>query len=223
MDTIRDFISWGVIAIGSISGVGLLIRHLAQAKVNFYFDKRLKAYEHNLAIITKNAEYDISKKLFDFEAYASKKHAVYPELYSLILESRSNLLRFRTKFDLEIRDSKKDLDEATLRPLFYKKMREASTKRFEACDYFYKNELYVSKEVSMIYEEILEDQLLFELSMVNSFGENIRSDSWRDASSRLIIVDDEHFEEIYDKVNILKEIIYKELSYTHYEKEEALS
>lgn len=230
MEEIYKYTGWffaiivgGIGGIGGIGGVRLLINHFAQARVKFYFDKQLEEHKHSLAIITKNAEYDISKKLFDFEAYASKKHTVYPELYSLILESRSELSRFRFKFDMEIRESKKDLDETTLRPLFYKKMSEASAKRREAYNYFYKNELYLSKEVSIAYEEILDDQQTFELLMVSSFGKNIRSDRWRDASSRLIIVGDEHLMGINAKINILKEIIYRELSYTHYEKEEALS
>lgn len=219
MEWIYKYISVAAV----ISALGLLIRYLIQKKIDSYFNKQLEQYKQELTIITENAKYDISKKLFDFEAYASKKHAVYPELYSLVLESWDALARFRYKFDIQSIESKKNSDEDTLLSLFYSELYKTADKHTEAFNYFYKNELYLSKETAMACKIALDEQTLFRERIENSFDKNRENDKWKNRFHRLIDVSEEDFNETADKMNELKEVIYKELSHAHFEKEEAKS
>lgn len=223
MEAIREFINWSVI----IVGIWALIRYLIQKKIESYFNKQLENYKKELAVLTENAKYDISKKLFDFEAYASKKHAVYPELYSLAFETWTELKWFRFSFDAGIADSKKDLDADKLISYFHEKLEPITEKISDAYNYFYKNELYLSKNTATAYEEVLRSQSIFIQRIANSFYRNYRGNDWKDPTFWLITLDQEDFDKVDEKVRILKETIYKELSYTHFEeakkKEEALS
>lgn len=212
--------------IGGVGGVGLLINHFAQARVKFYFDKQLDQHRHNLAIITKHAEYDISKKLYDFEAYASKKHEIYPELYRLAAETWHEILRFRYKFDTEIKSSMRGLDGEELVEYFYERIAPLTIKNLDAYEYVFKNELYLSKNVSIAYNEALSEQADFTKRIDISFQRNYKKDDWRDSDFWSIDIDEE-IAKADEKMRILKETIYEELSYTHSEeaekKEEALS
>src|SRR4051794_21172355 len=69
-----------------IAGLGFLIKYLIQKKIDSYFNTKLEDHKKELAVMTEKAKYNISRKLFDFEAYAIKKHTIYPELYQLVFE-----------------------------------------------------------------------------------------------------------------------------------------
>ena len=165
----------------------------------------------------KNAEYDLSKKLYDFEAYASKKHAVYPELYSLLFEPWIELSLFRHKFDLHIAHSKKDLDRDTLKSRFNDELHPIVQKLPNVSKYFYKNELYLSKNATAAYNEAFKELADLAANIYLNFRKNSRNDNWQDPSFSLIDIDEEELQRAERKINILKEIIYKELSYTHSE------
>ena len=53
MEWFNEYIGWGIIAIGGITGIGFLIRHLAETKVNHYFNKQLDQHKHNLDVMAK--------------------------------------------------------------------------------------------------------------------------------------------------------------------------
>lgn len=226
MEAIRDLISWGVIILGCITGIGFLIRYLIQKKIDSYFNKKLETHKQELAIITEHAKYDISKKLYDFEAYASKKHEIYPELYRRASETWHEILRFRYKFDTEIKFSMRGLDGEELVEYFYEKIAPLTIKNLDAYEYVFKNELYLSKNVSIAYNEALNEQADFTKRIDNSFQRNYKNDDWQDCDFWSIDIDEE-IAKADEKMCILKEIIYEELSYTHSEetekKEEALS
>ena len=232
MEEFYKYFSWFfVIVVGGIGGVRLLINHLIQTKIKLYFDKQLEEYKNELAIITKNAEYDISKKLFDFEAYASKKHTVYPELYSLAFESWSELSLFNHRFDLEILGSRNDLDTNTLKSHFHNEFMPTSEKLAKAYRYFYKNELYLSKDAAIVCNESLEALRICGREIGISFRSN-SNDIERQRQVRqfspLIDVDEKYLRDAEEKIHMLKETIREELSYSHSEKpteqkEEALS
>lgn len=223
MEWIYKYVSWAAI----ISGIGFLIKYLIQKKIDSYFGKKLEDHKQELAIITEKAKYDISRKLFDFEAYASKKHIVYPELYSIMFELGSEMSKFRFKFDIDTESSKKDLDNSELRSLFFEKIGPTVDRIPKAQDYFYKNELYLSKSTAAAYDEAMTTQLDCINKIVMSFLKNIKDDDWQDPSFCLINISEEDLEKAEEKIRILKETIYKELSYTHAEeiteKEKALS
>ena len=205
-----------------IVGLWVLIRYLIQKKIDSYFNKKLENYKQELAIITENAKYDISKKLYDFEAYASKKHAVYPELYRLVFEPWKDLTRFRFRFDIDIMHSKHDLKDRELQHLFYKQVNAIVSKSSAAHDYFRKNELYLSKNTVKAYEIATSTHNIFLRKIIKAFDINRKNDNWRDPSFQLIGLDffDEDYVKGDDKLELLKETIYKELSYTHSEETE---
>jgi uncharacterized membrane-anchored protein YhcB (DUF1043 family) len=213
----NEYVGWGFIVIGVITGVGLLIRYLAETKVNYYFNKQLDQHKHNLDIITKNIEYGISKKLYDFEAYASKKHTVYPELYSLTFGFWQEISRFRSRFDRDIKFSKNDMNKETLEQHFYEKIQPLVEKIPKVYDYFYKNELYLSKATAEVYEKAMHAQIYFIDKIIDSFNSNLENSNWQDSSFSLIKIKEEDYDKVDDKIYLLKEIIYKELSYTHSE------
>lgn len=223
MEWIYKYISWGFFIGGSITAIGFLIRYLIQKKIDSYFNKQLEQYKQELSIISENIKYDINRKLFDFEAYASKKHTVYPELYRLLLESWDDISSIRFNFDIDIMFIKTDLDTCTLASRFYKEMKIFATKLDEAHDYFRKNDLYLSREASVACTKAFRGQSVFQRLVMDSFAENSLGDKWKDISFRLINVDTEHSDKVKDNILELKEILYKELSHANFVKEEALS
>lgn len=227
---IMDWISASINLLALAGILVFSIKHLIQKKIDSYFNTKLEDHKKDLAVLTENAKYDISKKLYDFEAYASKKHSVYPELYSLAFESWSELTQFTYRFDEDIMDLRKDLNVETLESYFDEEFRKTTKTLFKAYDYLYKNELYLSKDVTMVYNEALEAQLKCGREVGISFRGNL-DDVERQRNdcqfSPLINIDEAYLYDAEEKVRILKETIYKELSYTHFEeskkKEEALS
>lgn len=217
MDTIRDYISWSVIIGGSITFIGFLIRYLIQKKIDSYFNTKLENHKKELAVLTENAKYDISKKLFDFEAYASKKHTVYPELYSLTFGFWQEISRFRSRFDRDIKFSKNDMNKETFEQHFYEKIQPLVEKIPKVYDYFYKNELYLSKATAEVYEKAMHAQINFIDKIIDSFNSNLENSNWQDSSFSLIKIKEEDYDNVDNKIYLLKEIIYKELSYTHSE------
>lgn len=206
-----------------IVGLGFLFRYLIQKKIDSYFNKQLEQYKQELTIITENVKYDINKKLFDFEAYASKKHTIYPQVYQLVSESWNEILQFRYRFDIEVKISMRDLNSDELLSYFYEKLLPITGKNSNAYKYVFKEDLYLSNEVSSAYAEALDAQSEFLEIIKNSFHRNYKNVNWDDPDFWLIEVDDEVYNKASEKVRTLKQIIYKELSYTHHEKEEALS
>ena len=202
-----------------IAALWFLVRYLIQKKIDSYFNKRLETYKQELTIITENAKYDISKKLYDFEAYASKKHVVYPELYSLAFEPWRELSGFRYGFDRDIKHSKKDMDEKELDICFHEALMPITDKISVAYSYFYKNELYLSRSAAIVFEDAMFAQIIFASKIMDSFERNITGD-WRDSSFLLIDIDNEDYERAEKKFVILKEVVYRELSYTHSENTE---
>ncbi|MFP7479484.1 hypothetical protein [Terribacillus saccharophilus] len=61
-----------------------LIKKYIEAKVKHGFDKGLEDHKHDLQLLTKEVEYDYQRRIHDFSLFSSKKHEVYPQLYSLI-------------------------------------------------------------------------------------------------------------------------------------------
>lgn len=212
---------------GIITAAGFLIKYLIQKKIDSYFNKKLETYKQELAVITENAKYDISKKLFDFEAYASKKHAVYPELYAITFEFWSELTKFTYKFDLSTEFSKENMDRDAFEKLFYKALRQITAKLPEVQNYFWKNELYLSKDMSKAFEDVLYSQRNFLNKILDSFQKNIKNDNWQDRSFKLVKIPDDDFKRHKETMQVLKDTVYRELSYTHSEemteKEEGLS
>lgn len=219
MEWIYKYISWGAIIAGSITGIGFLIKYLIQKKIDSYFTKKIETYKQELAIITENAKYDMSKKLFDFEAYASKKHEVYPELYRAAFEPWDRLSNFKFIIERNSGDIELDLDDGSLEIRFDEEFMPIMRGLVIAYDYFYMNELYLSENTAKAYRETLE--VLQELArrtheIFYNFYANI-ADINEHTYTYILENDGEDKVKAEEKIQILKGVIYKELSYTHSE------
>lgn len=179
-------------AVAIISGIGFLIRYLIQKKIDSYFSTKLEKYKQDLNLLTEQTKYDLNKKMFDFEAFASQKHSIYPELYR-------RLFAIWWDFNEYINCIKSDNPNITL---FDEKSMRVNSNQEEAIRYYKEVELYLSKEVaskSWTYLITLQNQILT-VEPTSDWG----------------IVRRSH-DEILDKLNLLKEQLHKELSYSHFE------
>lgn len=200
-----------------IGGLGFLIKYSIQRKVDTYFNaelenhkqelnKKLEDHKKELAVMTEKAKYDISRKLFDFEAYAIKKHTIYPELYQRLFEIQQQFIKFteNTKRFILIKESDKK-DE-----IFFREIDQLEVKIINAEDYFNKNELFLSKSVTSNYIETMS-------VIKNLFSSYIRYYVY---NQTLLGDFSENTEKMDAKIMLLKESIYKELSYSHFEETE---
>ncbi|MDF9558752.1 hypothetical protein P5774_26340, partial [Bacillus tropicus] len=80
MDWIYRYISITAV----IGGLGFLIKYLIQRKIDSYFNHRLEQHKQELAALTESIKYNLGKKMFDYEAYTSKKHLIYHDIYKEI-------------------------------------------------------------------------------------------------------------------------------------------
>lgn len=202
-----------------IAASWFLIRYLIQKKVDSYFNKRLETYKHELAIITENAKYDINKKLFDFEAYAAKRHSVYPELYRAAFEPWDRLSNFNFILKRSSSDIETDLDNRSIEIRFDEEFTPIMRGLAIAYDYFYMNELYLSESTAKAYGETLEalrDLAVETHEVFYNFYTNIADVNERDYTY-ILDNDGEIKMKAKEKIQTLKGVIYKELSYTHSE------
>ncbi|MDR4928927.1 hypothetical protein [Peribacillus simplex] len=217
MEWIYKYFSFTAVIAGFIGGLGFLIKYSIQRKVDTYFNaelenhkqelnKKLEDHKKELAVMTEKAKYDISRKLFDFEAYAIKKHTIYPELYQRLFEIQQQFIKFteNTKRFIFIKESAKK-DE-----IFFREIDQLDVTIINAEDYFNKNELFLSKSVTSNYIETM--------SVIKKlFSSYI---SYYDTNQTLLGDFSEKTEKIDAKIMSLKESIYKELSYSHFEETE---
>ncbi|MGG3497416.1 hypothetical protein ABES08_16945 [Peribacillus simplex] len=197
-----------------IAGVGFLVKHLIQRKIDSYFNKRLEDHKQELTIMSEKAKYDISKKLFDFEAYATKKHTVYPELYQRVFEFWNEIIVFTQKLDMLIEADKNQHDKISiLDRLGEDGMNEALElfqKSKKTFDYFTMNELFLSREVSISCAKTLKS--------IRKVNTKLQSQLFEDCYNPFLTKGG--ITEIWDEVFSFKEVIYKELSYSHFENTE---
>ena len=217
MEWIYKSFSYTVIIGGFIGGLGFLIKYSIQRKIDIYFNaelenhkqelnKKLEDHKKELAVMTEKAKYDISRKLFDFEAYAIKKHTIYPELYQRLFEIQQQFIKFteNTKRFILI----KELDKKD--EVFFREIDQLEVTIINAEDYFNKNELFLSKSVTSNYIETM--SLIRELHSKYNFHYFYKQSLLVDVSEKR--------EKIDAKIMLLKEVIYEELSYSHFEKTE---
>lgn len=179
-----------------------LVKYLIQKKIDSYFNTKLEDHKKELAVMTEKAKYDISRKLFDFEAYATKKHTVYPELYHRMFEIRRQYAVLTVNMGFSNRTESKE--ETSLKLMAFMKGVDDAIKN--AGEYFNNNELFLSKNVVSIYWETWD--LLMNLQKDFYKREYTSSFAHKEVSK------------VQEKIEILKEAIYKELSYSHFEETE---
>lgn len=183
-----------------IAGFGFLIRYLIQKKIDSYFNKKLEDHKKDLAVLTEKAKYDISKKLFDFEAYAIKKHTIYPVLYQRMFE----ILRLFGALIIKMGPKRPaDLTKEEYSLMLIKNIKEVEGAINNVREYYNYNQLFLSKKV------------------VSAFGDtwdlimNLRKELY-DREYNMSFTQTEVLK-IDEKIELLKEVIYEELSYSHFE------
>ncbi len=155
------------ISILTIIGAGLwvLSRYYIQKKIDSYFHSNLAIHKQELNDLTERTKYDLSKKLFDFEAYAIKKHDVYPVIYNNIVETFNKMKSFQKEIEAEFvleenrcydltNDYQIDFD----RELLYFKFISSSAVREvheNAVEYYSNNELFISESVAIECDHVL--------------------------------------------------------------------
>ncbi|MFB7637676.1 hypothetical protein [Peribacillus butanolivorans] len=170
-----------------IAGLGFLIKYLIQKKIDSYFNTKLEDHKKELAVMTEKAKYDISRKLFDFEVYAIKKHTIYPELYQLVFEVPRKMSVLSYLKEVTLSESFKEVEDAISNLL----------------NYFNKNELFLSKDVASTF--LVTFDLILDLHGYFHMGRENRN----------FILEEVH--KLRKEIEILKEVMYEELSYSHFE------
>ncbi|MFE4812804.1 hypothetical protein ACFQ9Y_16945 [Peribacillus simplex] len=195
-----------------IVAVGFLIKYLIQKKIDSYFNTKLEDHKKELAVMTEKAKYDISRKLFDFEAYATKKHIVYPELYQHVFSRYTEIAEFLIKTQVKyswssdtIHDLTKLSEEKTAELL--SEFTHVLKNSRQSLQYFAENELFLSQEISSQTQEIFGNlQTLAAGLFVDPVYD--KPAIWREMKI------------IQLKMRRLKKEFHKELSYSHFEETE---
>lgn len=225
MEWIYKYIS----ATAIFAGIGVLIRYLIQKKIDSYFNKKIELYKQELNVITENTKYDLSKKLFDFEAYATQKHTIYPQIYKKIQHALLMITDYEVfRKELGTKNSREELkiildnyfggDQLTLKEmnvlldngaeikkdLIRKKLKEATINLAEAADVFSKDILFLSKDTHDIAYETIKD-----LNKIHAFFYKDEYDSPEVS---------ELFLQVHQSILGLKNTMQKELAYSHNEK-----
>jgi hypothetical protein len=183
-----------------IVAIGFLVKYLIQRKIDSYFNKKLEDYKKELAVLTEKAKYDISKKLFDFEAYATKKHTIYPELYQRMFEISRQFDALIIKMGPERPDH---LIKVEYSLMLIKNIKEVEGAINNGREYYNYNQLFLSKKVESAFGDT------WDLIM------NLRKELY-DREYNMSFTQTEVLK-IDEKIEILKEVIYEELSYSHFE------
>ncbi|MDF9592292.1 hypothetical protein P5757_26540 [Bacillus tropicus] len=205
MDWIYRYISITAV----IGGLGFLIKYLIQRKIDSYFNHRLEQHKQELAALTESIKYNLGKKMFDYEAYTSKKHLIYHDIYKEIYSTFSKLIVFH-----ELIEKKFDIKELIKYDLgnqknefFQKKVddyNEVIIQYRKTADCFTQNEIFCSKDVAQKSRDAIRAvQLLMQTLTDPKYYDKVKVNN-----------------ELYEsekRIKELKEIIHKELSYSHFE------
>lgn len=196
-----------------IGGLWLLIKYYIQKKIDSYFNSKLALHKQELNDLTERTRYDLSKRLFDFEAYATKKHEVYPVIYSEIFETLNKMREYQSDIEAEFNlvedcfydltsDEQIDFDQNLLY-YKYKQTYEVHEVHKNAADYYFSNELFFSKSVA------------FECGYVLKLMRNMINCYFDHQYNKPLL--NERLLELERKIDQIKTILHEELSYSHTE------
>ncbi|PRS26917.1 hypothetical protein C6W19_24280 [Bacillus sp. RJGP41] len=200
-----------------IAGLGFLIKYLIQKKIDSYFSTKLEKHKQELAVLTERSKYDISRKLFDFEAYAIKKHTIYPELYQRVNQVWDQLSSFTSNWGENFVEEL-DLDKRNKR--FSLENKEIGKKIVNEFEQFHKEELFLSRDVTSAYWDLLVEMQGFSILLMKNYMMNLETTQTRDKHNSIIgnlMVIEYNVITISGKVDFLRDVMYKELSYSHFE------
>lgn len=199
----RDFMEWiykYFSLTAAIAGLGFLVKYLIQKKIDSYFNKKLEQHKQELAVMTEKAKYDISRKLFDFEAYAIKKHTIYPELYQRMFEISRQFGTLIIKMGPK---RPADLTKEEYSLMLIKNIKEVEGAINNAREYSNYNQLFLSKKVGSAFGDTWD--------LIMKLRKELYDSEYDMSFTRTEVL------KIDEKRELLKEVIYEELSYSHFE------
>ena len=59
--------------------------------IDNYFKEKLEDYKHDLQLITKKVDFDYQRQIHDFNLFSNKKHEIYAELYSQLVNANNEV------------------------------------------------------------------------------------------------------------------------------------
>lgn len=83
-----------------VVSVGYVGKYLFAKYMDNQFAKRMEKYKHELGLYSEQVKFDLQRKIQDFGLYTNKRHAIYPELYKMYLESFGAIFNSGGKFVL---------------------------------------------------------------------------------------------------------------------------
>jgi len=172
------------------AALGFLAKYLIQRKIDTYFNNKLEKYRQELNLLTEQVKYDLNKRMFDFQAYATKKHEVYPELYRKLVASLFLIQQYLSM--------KNSADISTL----VERQTEIVQNHERNVQYYAEVELYLSEEVSEKTKTVL---VLTTNYLYDLF------DEWCDTGEIMAGI-----RNIHERLTDLKKLLHKELSYSHF-------
>lgn len=178
-----------------ITALGFLARYLIQKYIDYYFGQKLEYFKGEVNQVVEKHKYSLNKKMFDFEAYAVKKHSIYPELYKKLYIGWK-----------EMHDYASAIESSSEEYYFDQVKKESITKNLlNLIEYFAEVELYLSKEVSGKSWKIIVSfqNYIFDLFDFPPNKIEIRQGN----------------RDVFNTLKELKEQLHKELSYSHFEEE----
>lgn len=209
MEWIYKYISLTAI----IGGLWLLIKYYIQKKIDSYFNSKLAVHKQELNDLTEKTRYNLNKRLFDFEAYAIKKHEVYPVIYSKIFETFNVMKEYQSDIEAEFNldedrfydltgDEQIDFDKDLLH-YKYQKTYTVHEVHKNTADYYISNELFFSNSVA------------FECGYVVKLMGNMITCYFDHQYNKPVL--NKHLLELERKIEEIKMILHEELSYSHHE------
>lgn len=196
-----------------IGGLWLMIKYYIQKKIDSYFNSKLAVHKQELNDLTERTKYDLSRRLFDFEAYSTRKHEVYPVLYSKIFETFNKMREYQSDIEAEFNidedriydltcDAQIDFDQDLLH-YKYQQTYAVHEVHKNADDYYFSNELYFSKSVAFECGYVLK---LMRIMITCYFDHQYNKPMLN-----------ESLLELEGKIEHIKTILHEELSYSHHE------
>lgn len=158
------------------------VKLFGKKKIDTYFDKKLKKYQHDLDLITQKAQFDYSRMNQDFNLWTTKRHEAYAKIYASIDEilrklsqikdveylefhSKENFIRLLQKenvsnFEIDevillLEGNPENAIKAANRAIRFAKLSKANICIIKTQTVFGENILYLSCEIYKMVEEFL--------------------------------------------------------------------
>lgn len=80
---------WNVILTSAVTTA--VLPFVGKRFIDNYFKNRLEDHKHDLSLLSKGVDFDYQRQIHDFNLFSSKKHEVYAELYSQLVNAKNEM------------------------------------------------------------------------------------------------------------------------------------